>query len=309
MASPSAASATLKPAAEPSRTGDHPLAGMALMLASIMVFSAMDGLSKYLTQGFSPIEIAWVRYAVMLVCLVPAILAAGPKRALATPNLSLQVIRGLGMLGSTLLFILALSAMPIADATVIGFLSPIMVAAASLPVLGERVGIQRWLAVIAGFAGVLIVVQPGTAAFRWAAVYPLLASVSWALAFIVTRQARDSDSSLVMLAYTGIVGGAVTSLALPFVWVWPGAVDWVIMLAAAGCYALAQWLLVLALRYASAAVVAPISYSQMVWAGLIGWIFFATTPDLMTLIGSAVIVASGIFLWHYERRLARAAGP
>jgi drug/metabolite transporter (DMT)-like permease len=300
---PDATTTAATPVAPP-QAGDRPILGIALMLASIAVFSAMDGLSKYLTQGYSPVEIAWVRYVVMLLCLVPAIWVAGPRRALATANPGLQVIRGLGMLGSTLLFILSLAHLPIAEATVIGFLSPIMVAAASLPVLGERVGIQRWLAVVAGFLGVMIVVQPGTESFRWAAVYPLLASVSWTLAFVVTRHARGEDSSLVMLGYTGIVGGAITTLALPFVWTWPGPLDWVVMLAAAGCYALAQWLLVLALRFASAATVAPISYSQMVWAGLIGWLAFGAVPDPATVIGSIVIVLSGLFVWQYERRLA-----
>jgi drug/metabolite transporter (DMT)-like permease len=256
--------------AEP-KAEDRPILGIAMMLASIAVFSAMDGLSKYLTQGYSPIEIAWVRYVVTLLCLVPAVVAAGPRQALATPNPGL----------------------------------PIMVAAASLPVLGERVGMQRWFAVVAGFIGVMIVVEPGTESFRWVAVFPLLASVSWALAFIVTRQARDS--SLVMLGYTGLVGGAITTLALPFVWVWPSPFDWVILIVAALCYALAQWLLVLALRFAAAATVAPLSYSQMVWAGLIGWTVFGTVPDLATVIGSVVIVLSGLYVWHYERRMAR--GP
>ncbi len=262
-------------------------------------------MSKYLTQGYSPVEIAWVRYVVLLICLVPAVVAAGPSRALATPNPGLQIVRGLGMLGSTLAFILALASMPIADATVIGFLSPLMVAAASMPMLGERVGMQRWLAVLAGFVGVLVVVQPGTASFRWTALYAVLAAVSWALAFVLTRQARASDTSLVMLGYTGLVGTAITTLALPFVWVWPSPVDWLVMLAAALCYTVAQWLIVLALRFASAAVVAPFSYSQLIWASLIGAAFFGTTPDLATVVGSAIIIASGLFVWHHERRTAR----
>ncbi|MBI1778117.1 MAG: DMT family transporter [Proteobacteria bacterium] len=291
-------------AAAPTISDDRPILGMALMVAGIIVFSVMDGLSKYLTNGYSPIEIAWIRYVFLLACLIPALIAEGPSRGLATPNPGLQILRGLGMLGSTLLFILALANLPIADATVIGLLSPFIVAAASLPMLGERVGVSRWLAILAGFAGVMVAVQPGSDAFRWAALFPLLASAAWALAFLITRQAREADSSQVMLGYTGLVGAAVTTLALPFVWVWPTPADWLVMLAASGCYALAQWLLVLALRFASAALVAPLSYTQIVWAGLIGALFFGTTPDLATVIGSLIIVASGIFIWHHERRAA-----
>ena len=282
------------------RTGpvDRTLAGIAMALGAMIIFSIMDGISKVLAEDYHPLEISCVRSVVSLIVLAPFF-----TRYSATLRTSMpwhQLGRGLCMTASSVLFILGLAHLPIADATAIGFISPLLVTALSIPFLGEKVGVRRWSAVLVGFAGVLVIVRPGTGAFNPAALYPLLSAVTWALGLILTRLMRSSQPVLTTIFHTTAVGVVVTGLAMPAVWRMPDLEGWVLMALMGIFSAAGQTLLIAALLRAAASLVAPFSYSQMLWATLVGLFVFNTVPDAVTWTGAAIIIASGLYTLHRE---------
>jgi drug/metabolite transporter (DMT)-like permease len=283
--------------------GERILAGIAMTLAAMFLFSGMDGLSKYLTADYHPLEIAAMRQVFAVLALLPFIIRA--PSALRTARPVLQIGRGLCMFCSSILFIVGLAHLPIAEASAIGFVSPLLVTALSIPLLGEKVGPRRWTAVIVGFAGVMIVVRPGTAAFDPAAFYPLASSTAWAFGLILTRIMRDSDQVLTTIFYSTLVGLAVGGAVLPFVWRAPDMTGLALMAAMGLLSAISQTLLIAAFARAPASILAPFSYSQMLWATLIGYFVFATIPDAVTWTGAAILIASGIYTLHRERIVAQ----
>jgi drug/metabolite transporter (DMT)-like permease len=286
---------------------EHPertLAGIAMVLAAMFVFSGMDGLSKILARDYHPVEISCLRFFFTTLVLVPFIWrSSSPVWRTNMPLL--QIGRGFCMVGSSILFIFGLARLPIADATAIGFVAPLLVTALSIPLLGETVGLRRWTAVVLGFGGVLIVVRPGTGAFDPAAIYPLLSAGSWALGLILTRKMRNADPVLTTLLYSTLVGFAAGAVVLPFVWRQPTALDWALIAVLGVLNAIGQSLMVVALNRAAASLIAPFSYSQMLWSALIGYFVFATIPDATMWVGAAIIMASGLYTLHRERVVAQ----
>jgi len=283
--------------------GERTLTGIAMVLVAMFLFSGMDGLSKYLAIDYHPVEIAAMRQFFATLALLP-FLARLPL-ALRTARPLLQIGRGLCMFCSSILFIFGLSHLPIAEASAIGFVSPLLVTALSIPLLGEKVGIRRWSAVIVGFTGVMIVVRPGTGAFDPAALFPLASAVAWALGLILTRIMRNSDQVLTTIFYSTLVGLIVGGVAVPFVWRTPDLAGLALMAAMGLLSAISQTLLIAAFARATASTLAPFSYSQMVWSTLIGYFAFATLPDAATWTGAAVVIASGIYTLHRERVVSR----
>ena len=262
----------------------------------------MDGVSKGLILRLSPVEVSWARYLFNLLFLAPLVAGLGGTRVLATQKPLAQIARGALLFGSGVLFITALRSLPLADAAAVGFVAPLMVTALSIPLLGERVESGRWLAVLAGFGGVLLVVRPGGAGFAAASLLPVASAGCWAVALIITRRLAATESPLATLIYTGLTGLALSSLLLPGVWLVPAPADWLLLAAAGALYALGQYLLLRAFLTAHASALAPFQYSQIVWSTAIGGLCFGTMPDLPTLAGAAVIIASGLDVWRRERR-------
>jgi drug/metabolite transporter (DMT)-like permease len=284
---------------------DRTMAGILMTLCAMMIFSGMDGISKVLAETYHPFEIGFVRSVVTLVVLAPFL--AHSSASLRTSRPLHQLGRGLCMIGSSVFFIFGLSQLPMADATAIGFVSPLLVTALSIPLLGEKVGIRRWSAVVVGFIGVLIVVRPGTGTFDPAAVYPLLSAVSWALGLILTRMMRNSEPALTITLYSTIVGVAACGLTLPVVWTTPDLAGLVLMTAMGVLSAMGQYLFALALSRTAASLLAPFSYSQMLWSTLVGYFVFNAIPDAVTWIGATIIIASGIYILHRESVVHRRA--
>jgi drug/metabolite transporter (DMT)-like permease len=248
--------------------------------------------------------VVWLRYSGFTLLMLPALLRRPSRFRSAAP--ALQVGRGLGLLGSALFFTAGLKYLAMADATAMSFVSPLFITALSIPVLGEKVGVRRWSAIVVGLIGVLIVVRPGTSAFNPASILPLLSSVSWACGIVLTRKMSQSDDHMVTtLGYAAITGFVVVSLLLPFVWVAPTWQAVAIGGFMAGVSTTAQWLVVLGYRRAAASVLAPFSYTQLVWSSLAGFLLFSMIPDFMTLVGAAVIIASGLYTAHREQIVAR----
>ena len=283
---------------------DRPLRGIALCMAATVCFSTSDALAKYLTGALPPVEIAWVRYVVF------TLMAVGPmaQRQHASPYARapwLQIMRGVGVVGSAVLFIAALHALPIAEATTISFASPLLTTILSVVLLREAVGLNRWLVVLVGFAGVLVVVRPASAQFHPQALLVILSSVFWSIALIVTRRIAAADRSTTTVLWTAVSGLVVLTALLPFWFVVPTVGSLSMAFAIGIAASSGQVLTILAYREAPASVLAPVSYAQLLWSACYGMLIFGAVPDTYTCVGAAVIAASGLYNVQAERMRLR----
>lgn len=277
--------------------------GILLMLGAMAAFSVMDGISKATAVALPPLEVIWGRYLFHNLLLL--LLISGRHRGLTLPRSRrpwAQLGRGVLLTGSGVLFLAGLTRLPMAEATAIGLVAPLMVTAFSVYLLGERVGPGRWFAVAVGFAGVLVVVRPGTAAFDPAALMPLGAALCWALSLILTRGIGRDDPPLTTAVWTAGVGLAVISLIVPWSWSVPEPSAWAAFFALGLVAALGQYLTIVAFLHADASVLAPFQYSQIVWSSLIGLFVFQNIPDVRVLLGAVLIVGGGLSVWRAERR-------
>ncbi|WP_346767148.1 DMT family transporter [Enterovirga aerilata] len=279
---------------------DEPLRGILLVAAAMALFAVSDAVSKHLSAALPATEIAWLRWVGFAAIMAPFVLRA-PRRILRSRAPWLQVLRTLGLLGSALFFIAGLRYLPLASASAIAFAAPLMVTALSIPLLGEKVGARRWAAVAVGLVGVLVVIRPGSGTFGPAALLPLLSAVSWAFGMIVTRKLGGLDAAPTTMAYSALVGLAVLTLLVPVGWTTPTLPQIGLAAGMALASTAAQFLVVTAYRLGRASVLAPVSYSQLVWSGLLGFLVFGNVPDAWTLLGAAIIIASGLYTAHRER--------
>ena len=284
---------------------EDPLRGILLILGAVFFFSCSDAASKYLTGTLPALQVAWFRFVVFVIVMVPISVSVQGWAGLRAKQPVLQILRAFGVLGSAVLFVVGLGMLPMAEATTMAFVSPIFVTALSIPFLGETVGIRRWAAVLVGLVGVTIVVRPGLGAFNSAAIYPILSALSWAVALVITRRTADADSPITALTYAAMVGFVVLTGIIPFDWVAMGGREILVGVVTGVTSTLAQGLIVLAYRHASASLLAPFFYSQLVWSVGLGVLVFGNVPDLWTFAGAAVIIASGLYTAHRERIRAK----
>jgi drug/metabolite transporter (DMT)-like permease len=276
------------------------LRGIGLIVASTVFLACSDALAKYLSLTLPSIEIAWIRFLVFFIIVIPIMARRSPDVFRSTRP-GLQVLRGIGLVASSLFFISGLRFLPIAEASATSFIAPLFVTALSIVLLGERVGVRRWAATLVGLAGVMIVVRPGTSAFHPAALFPILSALGWACTLIITRMIAGMDRTITTMVYSAITGICLLSAAVPFVWVVPSWRDIFLGVCIGIASTAGQWIVVLAFRYADASVLAPFSYSQLVWATIFGFFVFSEIPDIWTIVGAAVIIGSGIYTAHRER--------
>ncbi len=305
MSAPHPSAQSASPASASPALGDEPGRAILLVLAATAMFSVSDTLAKQLSGSLPAIEITWLRWIGFVLIMSPSIVLSG-GRTLRTRAPGLQFLRTLGVLGSAVFFIAGLHYLPIASASAIAFVAPLLVTALSIPFLGEQVGPRRWAAVVVGLIGMLVVIRPGSGTFGLAALLPFLSAVSWAFALIVTRKLGGIDRTSTTMTYSALVGLAALTLAVPFDWVTPSLHHLGLAAAMAIASTAAQFFVVMAYRLGRASVLAPVSYVQLVWAGLLGFLVFGNIPDGWTLIGAGIIMASGIYTAHRERVVARA---
>ncbi|MES2197956.1 MAG: DMT family transporter [Pseudomonadota bacterium] len=291
-----------KPAARkaPARA-DHPFKGIALILASTVFLGASDVTAKYLSATLPSIEIAWIRFLVFALIMSPAMVPGSPLFALRTDRLGLHLMRGAALLGSSLFFITGLRYLPIAEASATGFVAPLFVTALSIFFLAEKVGVRRWLATAVGLMGVLIILRPGTSAFHAAAFFPLISAMAWACTLIMTRMMSGREHVITTMAWSSIAGLCILSVLVPFVWVAPTWHDIAFGVFIGVASTAGQWIVVLAFRYADASVLAPFSYTQLLWVSFLGFLVFGEVPDIWTVTGAVFIVGSGLYTAHRER--------
>jgi drug/metabolite transporter (DMT)-like permease len=280
---------------------DRPFKGIALILASTVFLGASDVTAKYLSATLPSIEIAWIRFLVFALIMSPAMLPGSPLYALQTGRPGLQLVRGAALLGSSLFFISGLRFLPIAEASATGFVAPLFVTALSIIFLGEKVGRRRWMATALGLVGVIIILRPGSGAFHPAAFFPIVSALAWACTLIMTRIMSGSERAVTIMTYSSIAGVCILSALVPFVWIAPSWHDILFGILIGVASTAGQWIVVLAFRYADASVLAPFSYTQLLWVSILGFLTFGEVPDMWTVTGAAFIVASGLYTAHRER--------
>ena len=272
------------------------------MVSGNAFLTVNDAVMKWMAAGYPVGQIVFLRGMFLLGLVATVAVGWSGPQALRVHNLRAQSLRALLTVASTWMFVGGLALMPLADAIAVTFAAPLFVTAFAPVALGEKVGWQRWLAVVAGFVGVVVMLRPG-AALRWEVLLPLGAALTYGLAQIITRQLVATESSLGTMAFTMFSVTVVAALTAPFGWQTPTAGD-VALLAVAGLLLGSSHLLVIeAFRWAEASVAAPFQYSAVVWAVLLGVVVWGDVPDIWIGSGATLVIASGLYIWHRETRL------
>lgn len=293
-------------AAAPAARLSAPLKGILCILTAAFLFTLFNAIAKWLADDYSPFQIMFFRGLFGLLPLILLLLWEPGPRRLRSQRFELQVARALLALLSTVCFIIAYRSMPLADALAIGYSAPIMVTILSLPLLAERVGAHRWGAVIIGFLGVLLIIQPGVGVFDPAALWAMLGAVLYALMIIVTRRLGSIDTTACTMLHSNVFYLLACGAVLPFVWVAPDAFDLALFVAVGLLTGAGMFFFVRAYYHSQAATIAPFDYTAMVWAILVGFLVWGDFPDGLTLIGMAVVAAASLYITHRESRRARA---
>ncbi|MGI9476950.1 MAG: DMT family transporter [Hyphomicrobiaceae bacterium] len=275
------------------------------LLAAVGLISLVDTICKFYTDQLHAVMLVW-GYFVSMTVLVLAHFAARRQLAfLRSGRPMLQLARAGFLVSSISSLFVSLTYLPIAEATAIGFTGPLFITALSVPLLGERVGWHRWLAVIIGLAGVLVIVRPGGSVWHWSAAMALLGAVCFAFFQLITRRLAGEEPHQTTLLYTSIGGTAWSSLIVPFFWTTPttGHVAMFLVIGAMG--ASAHFCMIQAFSKTEASLLAPFNYSKLIWVAILGYLVFDDVPGLDTLVGSAVIAAAGLYVIHREGRPAK----
>jgi drug/metabolite transporter (DMT)-like permease len=280
------------------------LLGILFICASGLLFPVMGGFAKLLGETYSSLQVSWARafghVLFLLAVLLPRLGVSGlwPKRP------GLQLLRSALLFGANLAFFAALTFIPLADAATISLMAPLVVALLAWPMLGERTTPLRVVALVVGFAGVVVVLRPGTELFHPAALLVLVNATGYALYQILTRVAAKNDRPEVSAVWSSVVGAFVMLAVLPFVWITPQtAFDLFLfcgigVIGAVGHYFVAQ-----AFGLAPANIVSPFQYFQLFGAVTVGWLFFGDLPDVFVWVGAAIIVGAGLVIgWGETRR-------
>jgi drug/metabolite transporter (DMT)-like permease len=281
------------------RSGDQTATGILLIVAAVTCFSGLDATAKWTSQTLPPIATVAVRYLSALVFILPLCRPWARPQIIASRAPWLQVGRAAALVGATVCSFTSLHYLPLGQVTAITFAAPLIVAIVAGPVLNEWPGPHRIAAVVVGFGGVLVVARPG-GDMHPAVFIALTTAFMNAATIITTRRLAGRDRPLTTLLWSGIIGAGIVSPVLPFVWMQPPSpapsVVWAAMALMGALATLGHYLMILAYERAQASVLAPFSYTQLVGATLIGWAVFGDVPDLWTVLGGAIVGASGLYL-------------
>ena len=274
-----------------------------LNLSAWAVLPFMDTIAKYLSSELSFFQITWARYFFTVFFTLPFMFFFFRKNLTWSENPKLQILRGLTLLIANICFFYSISIISMAKALTLAFVAPLITTALSPIFLGEKVGIRRWTAVLIGFVGSLVVIRPGFLEFNLATIAALGTGCFYGIYLVITRKLHSTDSPLLTLLITGLVGAVIASLLVPFVWINPTPVQWS-WLALMGIFAcLGHILLIYSLKYADASKLAPFGYFEIVTNIILGYYFFSDFPDNYTFLGLFIIILSGVYIYYRELHL------
>lgn len=276
--------------------------GVLFMLLGTALFTFNDALGKWMVASVAVGQLLFIRSATALVVLLPAVHKAGWRKVFVLQQPGQHALRLAFIVAEVFCFYLAVRHLPLADVMAVYQATPLIVTILAIPLLGEAVGWRRGLAVGIGFIGVLLVLQPDGGVFTAPALIALGGSFTYALSMVATRKLRETNS-LSLIVYHSIAVGGVGLLTLPWGWE-PVDLPDIGYLALIGVVATAAHMCMnQSLKLAPAAVVVPFTYTSLLWAILLGWLFFADLPTPLMLLGAGIIVASGLFVLHRERQI------
>jgi drug/metabolite transporter (DMT)-like permease len=284
----------------PSRAANSTIAGVGMMVIGIALFSMNDALGKWLLTRYSVGELLFVRSAAGLLLLAPFVWQTGMAAFTTAPLPRLQIVRVALATLEVAMFFWAVSYLPLADSVTFYLAGPIYVTALSVVLLGEKVGWRRWVAVLVGFAGVVLALRPSTASFTLPALIALSGSIFYALVMITTRLLRATPNRVLIAGQLGgtfLFGAAVS----PFAWVKPSMRD-VVLLSLFGALSIIALACVnRSLKLAAASVVVPYQYTIIIWAIVFGYLVFGDVPGPYTLAGALVIIVTGLYIFRREQ--------
>lgn len=304
------------PAGKPtSKTAQHSttplqqnaLKGFLLATAGLFLFACMDSTTKYLTIHYNVPFVVAMRYIVHFLLMIMILAPRHSAHLVHTQRTSLVVARAVVLTIASLCMGMALHRMPLAETTAINFLAPTLVALLAGSILGEKIGGWGWAAIVTGFVGVLLIARPSSGLDAVGVMFALGAAAANATYQLLSRLLASTEKAIALLFYTALIGSIIFGIALP--WFWeneaPSKLELILLLSMGLSGGLGHYLFTLAYRHAGASMLAPMTYLQLLWAGLLGWIIFGTIPDSMSLMGMAVIAASGLII-AFKSRIARA---
>ena len=278
------------------------------MCCAVALFACLDTTAKYLNTQMDSLQIVWARYtSAFLLTLIISNPLTKPG-LLRTAKLRLQITRSLLLVASTALNFLALRYMQLADVLSIIFTFPFIVAIISGPMLGEWIGWRRWLAIMFGFGGVLLIARPGSGSMQPAALFSLAATTCYGFYAVITRIVARTDSNQTSLLYGNMIGALVMLPVLPFVWSAPADATIAAMMLGTGVLgSLGHFCLISGHKLAPASVLSPFIYTQLIWVTILGYLVFGSLPTGLTLAGAAMVVGSGLYLLYRERKMGQHA--
>jgi drug/metabolite transporter (DMT)-like permease len=271
---------------------------MLLLLAGTALIAVMDALVKLASESLGTLQIAWGRYFTQAILLFVVLEPGRSHARLRTRRLPLHLLRTAMLLASTVMFFASLRTLSLAEANAISFSSPLLITVLSAVILGEAVGARRWIAVMAGFAGVLLVMRPGAGVAGWAAALPLGSAVCSALYHVTTPLLARTEDPANTLHFVALVAGLGMLPVVPFFWS-PIDAGGVLVIAAIGVLGTAgHFLLIRAFQATPASTLSPFLYVYLIWATLLGWLIFSNLPSVSTIVGALVIIACGLYVYR-----------
>jgi len=277
--------------------------GFLLAAAGLFLFACMDSTTKYLTTHYNVPFVVAMRYLVHFFLMVVILAPRHSAQLVHTQRTGLVIARAIVLTIASLCMGMALHRMPLAETTAINFLAPTLVALLAGSILGEKIGGWGWAAILTGFIGVLMIARPGGGLDTVGILFALGAAVANATYQLLSRLLASTEKAITLLFYTALIGSIVFGIALP--WFWeneaPSTLELVLLFSMGASGGLGHYLFTLAYRHAPASILAPMTYLQLLWAGLLGWIIFGTIPDSMSLTGMAIVAASGLIIAFKSR--------
>ena len=303
------ATATLPAAEAAARKQDADTGrGIALMVLAVGIYSVMDAMVKWLGPSYPVLEIVFFRSLFAFVPIAYILRRSGSFAALRTTHPLGHAIRALTGLVSVSLFFYAYTRMPLANVVAISFAAPMLVTALSVPLLGERVAWRRWSAILIGFGGVIVMVKPDAGMFDRISVIALSATVFYALVMVFVRKLSRTESSTTIVFYYALTSTVISGLFMPFLWVMPDLEGWLLLIAVGLIGGVAQIAMTNAFRLAEVSIMAPFDYMHIIWAALLGYFIWGEMPGNSIWIGTAIVMASGIYILFREAHLGLPRG-